>query len=355
MSSIATPEASSKEPATAAAPTTSKPAATTSTQNPVVLELVYDNLITSLSTDVALQIHRWMKTGIYPSSELLIRKSRRDIYPQIYKDKDEAAVAQECQRYAVESPRRKRRKGLADQAEDAKNFYGSAYLAESAAYVAAATAEAAAMANAAALQEQEDETESTDKEGTADTRTPGAATNQTGSAVAATVETTRVQTRGKQPPTSRSKQPPLETTTASSSSEPVVVAPTTPSSTTPPPPTTTGKQPPTQPKAAQAQQVPTSSPIKSSNSNSNNNYLDIYGRAPPKEPKDMIDCHICGRQVNTLRYAPHLDKCMGIGTTVRAAALAASGFVPGQGLASTAGSTTAAAALSASGSSSSKK
>ena len=46
---------------------------------------------------------------------------------------------------------------------------------------------------------------------------------------------------------------------------------------------------------------------------------DIWGRYPPKELKNPIDCPICGRQVNTLRFAPHLDKCMGIGTTSRAA------------------------------------
>jgi Sgf11 (transcriptional regulation protein) len=47
---------------------------------------------------------------------------------------------------------------------------------------------------------------------------------------------------------------------------------------------------------------------------------DVWGRNPPKEPKEMVECSICNRQVNTLRFAPHLDKCMGIGTTVRAAA-----------------------------------
>ena len=47
---------------------------------------------------------------------------------------------------------------------------------------------------------------------------------------------------------------------------------------------------------------------------------DIWGRNPPKEPKELVECSICQRQVNTLRFAQHLDKCMGIGTTTRAAA-----------------------------------
>mmetsp|Transcript_27593 Transcript_27593/g.40607 ORF Transcript_27593/g.40607 Transcript_27593/m.40607 type:complete len:185 (+) Transcript_27593:1602-2156(+) len=41
--------------------------------------------------------------------------------------------------------------------------------------------------------------------------------------------------------------------------------------------------------------------------------MDVWGRAPPKDPGNTL-CTVCGRQVNTLRFAPHLDKCMGIGT-----------------------------------------
>lgn len=48
--------------------------------------------------------------------------------------------------------------------------------------------------------------------------------------------------------------------------------------------------------------------------------LDIWGRLPPKEPEAMIDCPVCKRLVSTLRFAPHLDKCMGIGTMSRASA-----------------------------------
>lgn len=48
--------------------------------------------------------------------------------------------------------------------------------------------------------------------------------------------------------------------------------------------------------------------------------IDVWGRLPPKEPKTMIDCPLCKRLVNTLRFASHLDKCMGIGTMSRASA-----------------------------------
>lgn len=47
---------------------------------------------------------------------------------------------------------------------------------------------------------------------------------------------------------------------------------------------------------------------------------DIWGRFPLKEAKEFIPCPVCGRANSTLRLAAHLDKCMGIGTTVRSAA-----------------------------------
>ena len=34
---------------------------------------------------------------------------------------------------------------------------------------------------------------------------------------------------------------------------------------------------------------------------------------PPKEPPNTLICHHCNRIVHPLRYAPHLDKCMGVG------------------------------------------
>lgn len=326
--------ASSTAPSTSdavAATANSALAATTTrtTQNPVVMELVYDKIITGLSTDVALQIHRWMKTGVYPSSELLMRKSRREVYPSLYAD--EAAVEEECQNYAVSRPQRKRRKGLEEQEEDAKNFYGSEYLAESAAFVAAATAEAEA--EAAAKQEKggnQDEVKGKKEEGR-DTPEDVAKKEELTKKNEAEVAERSV-TRGKQPPTGTHSKQPLSSRESAASSPVKPQQPVATTSSNTPPRPTFGKQPaqapsavttiasPTAPKSQAHGQAPI---IKAT-------HLDIYGRAPPKEPKDMISCHICGRQVNTLRYAPHLDKCMGIGTTVRAAALAASGFVPGQ-------------------------
>jgi hypothetical protein len=43
-------------------------------------------------------------------------------------------------------------------------------------------------------------------------------------------------------------------------------------------------------------------------------HLDIWGRMPPKEPKQTCECQLCGRHVSTTRFASHLDKCMGLST-----------------------------------------
>ena len=190
--------------------------------NPVVLELVYKSLISSVSVDVATRVHRMMKKGIYPSSELLVPKSRSEVYPQVYDKKD---IESEEKEYSVEVPQRNKR-NREEEEDDYQKYIRVSIDAPAAATAAESSSNKAEKAPDNAI------------------------------------------------------------------SSPAQVA---------------SKQPP----APQQQ------------------YLDIWGKAPPKEPKDMVDCLICGRQVNTLRFAPHLDKCMGIGTTVRAAALAASGFVPG--------------------------
>jgi Sgf11 (transcriptional regulation protein) len=45
---------------------------------------------------------------------------------------------------------------------------------------------------------------------------------------------------------------------------------------------------------------------------------DIWGRIPSKEPRFLVTCSICGRAVAASRFAPHLDKCMGLGVGARA-------------------------------------
>jgi hypothetical protein len=49
-------------------------------------------------------------------------------------------------------------------------------------------------------------------------------------------------------------------------------------------------------------------------------HSDIWGKIPPKEPKRAAKCTVCDREVSALRFAPHLDKCMNLGTVRTAAA-----------------------------------
>jgi hypothetical protein len=44
---------------------------------------------------------------------------------------------------------------------------------------------------------------------------------------------------------------------------------------------------------------------------------DIWGRIPPKEPRRTATCTLCGRHLSALRFAQHLEKCMGIGGSTR--------------------------------------
>jgi hypothetical protein len=48
-------------------------------------------------------------------------------------------------------------------------------------------------------------------------------------------------------------------------------------------------------------------------------HTDIWGNTPLKEPAEMISCSVCSQKINTLRFASHLDKCLGLGNTTRAA------------------------------------
>jgi hypothetical protein len=62
------------------------------------------------------------------------------------------------------------------------------------------------------------------------------------------------------------------------------------------------------------------------------NHNDIWNRLPPKEPKKLATCTICNREVSALRFAPHLDKCMQLGSMRGAAAANASGIPNSNGV-----------------------
>jgi hypothetical protein len=53
---------------------------------------------------------------------------------------------------------------------------------------------------------------------------------------------------------------------------------------------------------------------------------DIWGRIPPKEPKNACLCQVCGRSVSATRFAQHLDKCLQLGNTRPASSGRAASF-----------------------------
>ena len=52
-------------------------------------------------------------------------------------------------------------------------------------------------------------------------------------------------------------------------------------------------------------------------SNNISGQTDIWGRYPAKEPARLLECTVCCQKVNGLRFASHLDKCLGINTLTR--------------------------------------
>uniref|UniRef100_A0A7S2WKT2 SAGA-associated factor 11 n=1 Tax=Eucampia antarctica TaxID=49252 RepID=A0A7S2WKT2_9STRA len=56
---------------------------------------------------------------------------------------------------------------------------------------------------------------------------------------------------------------------------------------------------------------------QSTESSGRDSSYDIWGRIPSKEPKTTVKCKKCGKNVSAIRFAPHLDKCMGLGTSRR--------------------------------------
>ena len=65
--------------------------------------------------------------------------------------------------------------------------------------------------------------------------------------------------------------------------------------------------------------APSTNTVPTSSTLNNNTTLqrDIYGRLVSKEPKQLVVCLQCSRPVSGLRFAPHLDKCMGLGVGSR--------------------------------------
>jgi Sgf11 (transcriptional regulation protein) len=244
----------------------------------VVLDLVYAKLVSSLSIDVAARLHRLMKTGVYPSSEVFLPKSRREIFPDLYATDDDAKAAET--KYSVYVPERRKRRRLADPPEELPYEI----------YVR----ETSTAANTRGFQKQNTRDESADAGDGSEPVEKERHNNPT---------TTGQAHVGKKPPA---------WVTLAAASQPHVTAAI--STTDPTPAATTGdNQLPHLTSASPLLLLPPSAEPASQSlltlqQQQQQQHLDIWGNCHPKEPKDMVDCLICGRQVNTLRFSPHLDK-----------------------------------------------
>jgi hypothetical protein len=162
-----------------------------------IVKSIYDHMITSICIDVACNMHELIKRGEFSLSELREPFSRREVYPELYKDQEDADIQETLEKYStyVPNPRKRPHRSVSSSA-----------------------------GNDEAL----DDSKSTG--GASETNTP-----------------------------EKSAAPTMQTRHTI-------------------------------------------------------NHSDIWGRTPPKEPKQACECKICGRFVSTLRFAPHLDKCMGLST-----------------------------------------
>ncbi|CAB9508606.1 expressed unknown protein [Seminavis robusta] len=284
-------EEAARSNASAASISNNRTASSETSTYPMVLDLVYDKLITSLSVSVACDVHRLIKTGQYPSSELYLR-NRRELYPTLYSNEEQVQEAGQAYYANASEPRKRRR--LADPPHEEPY---EVYIRKN--------SSSANTSNNKNLDSTTQEPKDVDMKSKEQNPDKDATNTTTGSS----------QQPNQLPDGATSKSPPVLPQVPSSATMPGQVPSAITSSSTMAPPA---------PQPAASTVSKTTQPPK------NTAHLDIWGRCNPKEPKEMMDCLICGRQVNALRFAPHLDKCMGIGTTVRAAALAASGFVPQQ-------------------------
>ena len=162
-----------------------------------IVESIYDHMITSICIDVACNMHELIKKGEFSMSELREPFSRREVYPELYKDQEDAAIQETLEKYSthVPNPRKRPHRKVSSSAGNNETLDNN-----------------------------------TSMGGASETNTPE-------KAAAPTMQTRHTI-----------------------------------------------------------------------------NHSDIWGRTPPKEPKQACECQICGRFVSTLRFAPHLDKCMGLST-----------------------------------------
>lgn len=230
---------------------------------------IYNYLIEQVGIVVSSNLHELIKTGEIPMATLTEPFTRQELYPELYHNKDDEAVQEVLEQYETEVPagsqfarRQERKKVLNNKkrqlevdavalSSDPSSEDGNKKAASEAAVVAAASATATAAVSA---------------------------TN-------AILPTSSSSSLLVVPPSLTLLDTGTSGTTADNTTgtpSPPVVVPV----------------------------VLLASPTMQTRQTTN--HLDIWGRVPPKEPKQNVECRICGRMVSASKFAPHLDRCMGL-------------------------------------------
>ena len=248
-----------------------------------IVQSIYNHLVSKVCIDVTSNIHELIKTGEISMIEMIEPFTRQELYPELYTNCNDEQIQEKLNQYSTEIPPtsnywkryHKRRRLLLEQQqqqEEENEAEQEQKEEESKDIVMASTNtnEQPADESGMPAASVKNQTQSNVDEAVAGTAT-NATVNDTTAAVAAV---------------------------ASTSSEAEATAADTTRTTT----TTT---------SASTSTMQTRQSTSGSSSNSTNQ-VDIWGRIPSKEPKYNVECRICGRMVSALRFAPHLDKCMGL-------------------------------------------
>jgi Sgf11 (transcriptional regulation protein) len=237
---------------------------------------IYNYLIERVGIVVSSNLHELIKTGEIPMATLTEPFTRQELYPELYANLDDEAVQEILDQYETEVPpgsqfarRQERKKEVLLHNNNKKRQF-----------VAVSSSDP-----------------SVTEEGN-----PKKVATEAIAAAAASAETTLAVSL---PTTSSSLVPPSSSTTTTTTL-PLLDTALGDSSSTADIIIKTNTTAPSVVAAAVVLATPTMQTRQTTN------HLDIWGRVPPKEPKQNVECRICGRMVSASKFAPHLDRCMGL-------------------------------------------
>jgi hypothetical protein len=241
---------------------------------------IYNYLIERVGIVVSSNLHELIKTGAIPMATLTEPFTRQELYPELYANLDDGAVQEILDQYETEVPpgsqfaRRQERKKILHKKRQ--------------------------FVLVSSLDPSNTEDGNHKKAATEATAAAAAASATTAAATSSSTFLLTTPSLPLVPPstTTTTTLPLLDTAvgdTSSTADNNTIINHSTGTTTT----TTT-------PVAVAVVASPTMQTRQTTN------HLDIWGRVPPKEPKQNVECRICGRMVSASKFAPHLDRCMGL-------------------------------------------